>query len=169
MAQAGGIPPVEKQKAGEEAIELARKALELHTQLYGTEIARVAHDMNILSEALEHFINVDVDEVLRLREQSMDIFRRVEGSSSVNVAMGEFNLGNMYQNRAERARAANDLDRCMADLALALPYFREAARIYSATNFVGDANDALRKIAHIEEKMRHIRAASAAAAAATRS
>ena len=32
----GGIPPSEKQKAGEEAITLFRKALEIHTQLNGT-------------------------------------------------------------------------------------------------------------------------------------
>ena len=31
----GGIPPAEKKKAGEEAIALARKALELHTELQG--------------------------------------------------------------------------------------------------------------------------------------
>ena len=44
LAMAGGIPPEEKQKAGEEAIELARQALKLHTQLHGTENDDVAGD-----------------------------------------------------------------------------------------------------------------------------
>ena len=42
LAQTGGIPPGEKQKAGEEAIALACQALELHIRLYGTESAKVA-------------------------------------------------------------------------------------------------------------------------------
>ena len=45
MAQAGGIPPEEKQKAGEEAIALARMALKIETQLHGTENSYVAGDM----------------------------------------------------------------------------------------------------------------------------
>ena len=35
LSKAGGIPPEGKQKAGEEAITLARQALELNTQLHG--------------------------------------------------------------------------------------------------------------------------------------
>ena len=37
LARSGGIPPGEKQKAGQEAIVLARKALEIHTHLHGIE------------------------------------------------------------------------------------------------------------------------------------
>ena len=37
LAENGGIPPEEMQKAGQEAIVLARKALEIHTQVRGTE------------------------------------------------------------------------------------------------------------------------------------
>ena len=93
LAKAGGIPPEEKQKAGEEAIEHARKALEIHTQLHGNESAAVAADMGILAEVLAHFNNVDDYKVLRLQEQAIAIYRRVEGSSSMNVAVSERNLG----------------------------------------------------------------------------
>ena len=165
LTKAGGIPPAEKQNAGDEAIALARKALELHTQLYGTESAKVAGDMLTLSDILDYFNDVDDDEVPRLQQQSTAIYRRVEGSSTANVAAGEFNLGHVYINRANRALAANDLDRHVANLELALPHFREAARIYSAINLVDRANDALRDIAQIEENMGLISAASTAAAA----
>ena len=55
LAQAGGIPPAEKQKAGEEAIKLVRKALEIHIQLEGTESVAVAHDMRALASVLNYF------------------------------------------------------------------------------------------------------------------
>ena len=168
LALAGGIPPAEKQKAGEEAIELARQALKLHTQLCGAESIEVAADMIALADALEYFNDVDDDEILRLHEQSIAIFRRVEGSSSFNVAAGEGNLGNDYTNRANRAQAANDLDRCMANLELALPHYREAARIYRAINHVDIADKHLRVVAQIEEKIRQLRIVRAAAGAATR-
>ena len=117
LAQAGGIPPEEKQKAGEEAIALARKALEIHTQLEGTESHRVATDMRALAGVLDYFNDVDDDEVLRLHEQAIAITGRVEGSSSANVAVGENNLGSAYHKRAARAQVANDLDRCIAGTA----------------------------------------------------
>ena len=75
LAQAGGIPPAEKQKAGEEAIEHARRALEIHTQLHGTESAKAAASMCALSEALDFFNDVDDGGVLHLREQSISIIR----------------------------------------------------------------------------------------------
>ena len=168
LAEAGGIPPEEKQKVGEEATELARKALEIHTKLHGTECADGAADMGVLSDVLDYFNNVDDDEIPRLLEQAIAIYGRVDGSSSVNVGVGEFNLSNTYVKRAERAEAANDLDRCMANYELALPHYREAARIYILNNYVDKTTDALHEIAQIEGKMRHFRAA-AAAAAATRS
>ena len=164
LAQAGGIPPEEKQKAGEEAIALARKALEIHTQLKGTESAEVAADMAALADVLNHFNNVDNDEILRLYEQSISIYRRVEGSSSVNVGVGEKNLGNAYNKRAIRAQAANDVDRCIANLELALPHYREAARIYRAVNHVDSADRSLRLAVEIE----NIRQIGIAKAAATR-
>ena len=169
LAEAGGIPPEEKQKAGEEAIELARQALKLHTQLYGTEHADVTNDMTILADSLDHFNNVDDDEVLRLYEQAIAIYSRVQGSSSFNVAAGENNLGNAYNHRAKRARDANDLDRCMANFELALPHLREAARIFRVINHMDRADKALRSVAQIEESIRQVgiaRAATAATAAA---
>ena len=163
LAQAGGIPPKEKQKAGEEAIALARKALEIHTQLHGIESDRVSADITTLADVLDFFNDVDDDEILRLYEQANAITSRLEGSSSVNVAVGEGNLGGAYHNRAERAHAANDLDRCIANLELALPHYREAARIFRAINHVDNADRALRHAVEIEENIRQIEIARAAA------
>ena len=157
LAEAGGIPPAEKQKAGEEAIALARQALELHTQLHGVESARVSSDMDILANILGYFNNVDDDEVLRLHEQSIAIYSRVEGSSSFDVAAGENNLGNAYQNRANRAQAVNDLDRCTANLELALPHLREAVRIFRAINHVEMADRDLRTVTQVEETILRMR------------
>ena len=168
LAMTGGIPPEEQQKAGEEAIALARQALELHTQLEGTESAEVANDMLILAEILDHFNDIDDDEILRLREQAIVIFSREQGSSSVNVAACENNMGNTYNNRANRAEDANDLDRCIANLELALPHYREAVRIYRVINHVDMADKALRNVALIEENIRQIGITKAKAAAARR-
>ena len=162
LAQAGGILPAEKQKAGEEAIELAREALKIFTRMHGTESAKVAMSMSALAAALNYFNNVDDDEFTRLRQQSIAIYRRVEGSSSVNVAVGENNLGIAYQSRAQRAEAANDLDRYLVNLELALPHFRESARIYRAVNHVDRADEALRNIAQTEENIRQNRITKAA-------
>ena len=156
LATAGGIPPEGKQKAGEEAIELARQALELHTQLYGAENDRVANDMTILAAALDYFNNVDDDEVPRLYEQANAIFRLLEGSSSPNVAVGLKNLGLSFNRRAERGLAANNLDRCTANLELALPHLREAARIYTINNEVDQAANTFRLISLFEEQIREI-------------
>ena len=164
LAAAGGIPPEEQQKAGEEAIASARQALELHTQVFGTESAKVASDMSILADVLDHFIDVDDDQILRLREQSIAIYGRVQGRSSVNVAVGKGKLACAYNNRANRAQAANDLDRELSNLELVLPHLREAARIYRVTNHVEDAETALRNIAETEETIRRVRVARAAAA-----
>ena len=173
LAEAGGIPPEDKQKKGEESIELARQALKLHTRLHGTMSAEVASSMGVLADVLGYFNDVDDDEILRLLEQSIVIYRRVEGSSSVNVAAGEFNLGGAYGKRAMRSEVASDLDRCMANFELALLHFREAARIYTTINHVDDANNSLSKVALVEEHIRQIgidrsAAAVATAAAATR-
>ena len=169
LAEAGGIPPEEKQKAGKEAIELARQALKLHTQLRGTENQNVAGDMRALADLLDYFNNVDDDEILRLYEHAIAIHSRVEGSSTFNVAAGENNLGNAYNHRSKRARDANDLDRCMANFELALPHLREAARIFRVINHMDRADKALRSVAQIEESIRQVgiaRAATATTAAA---
>ena len=172
LAHAGGIPAEEKQKAGEEAIELARKALELFVLLSGgIENSEVAGATSTLADVLGHFNNVDDDEIFRLLDQANAITSRVEGSLSVNVAAGENKLGNAYDRRAKRANAANDLDRCMTNLELALSHYREAVRIYRANNHMGGADKVLRNIVIIEEQIRQVgiaRAAAAAAAAATR-
>ena len=63
-AQFGGIPPEEKQKAGQDAIALARRALEIHTQLAGTDCGTVANAMGVLAEALGYFNDDDDEDVL---------------------------------------------------------------------------------------------------------
>ena len=172
LAEAGGIPPEEKQKAGEKAIALAHQALEIHTQLYVTESTPVASDMRLLADALEYFNNVDDDEVLRLYEQANLITSRLQGSLSVNVAVGEYNLGAAYRKRAIRAQAAKDLDRFMINLELASRHYREAARIDRINNHMESADRSLRKAEEMEQKLQHIRnvrtAAAAAAAASSR-
>ena len=169
LAKAGGIPPKEKQKAGEEAIAHARKALKTYTQLHGTENADVAGAMITLADVLDYFNDVDDDEVLCLREQSIAIYRRMEGSSSLNVAVGEFHFGMMYGMRVMRAQAANDLDRCATNYELALPHFHEGVRIFRVINRVDMVDEALRNIDVIEDKIRHVgvaRTSSASAASA---
>ena len=156
LSMAGGIPLGEKQKAGEEAIALARQALKLHTQMEGIESSKVADDMTTLADILDYFNDVDDDEILRLYQESNAITRRVEGSSSLNVAVGESNLGSMYKFRANRAQAANDLNRCLANLELALPHHHEAARIYRAINHVDSADESLRVIANFEKAIRYV-------------
>ena len=171
LARNVGIPPAEKQKAGEEAIALAREALKLHTQMHGTESIDVAADMSILAEALDYFKDVEDDEVVRLYEQANAIFSRMQSSSSPNVAVGNVKLGIAYNQRATRALAANDLDRCMANLELALTHYRDAARIFSIINHVDNANATLQNIAEVEKNIRQVeiaRAAATTAAGATR-
>ena len=174
LARTGGIPSEEKKKAGDEAIASARQALKIHSQLEGTESARAAHDMTALADVLDYFNNKDDDEVLRLHEQGILIFRR-EQCNCPNVATSEDNLGTAYINRANRAKAVNDLDRYMANLEMALPHLREAVRIYQVNNHVDSAEMNLRIVAQVEKRIQAIRseqaaavAAAAAAAAATR-
>ena len=111
LEQAGGIPSEGKQKAGEEAIKFARQALKLFTQLHGIESAKVAMAKGAIAEALDHFNDVDDDEVPRLYEQASSFYRRLEGSSSLNLAVIKNKSGHVYCRRAERARTVKDLDR----------------------------------------------------------
>ena len=169
LAVDGGIPPRDKQKAGQEAIGLARRALEIHLQLHGTENNDVASDMIVLADTLDYFNDNDDDnEVLRLHEQAKAILVRLQGSSSSNVAISAGKLGDVYGIRAKRAHAANDLDRFEANLALALPHLREAARIYRAVNRVEEADETARKVDYAEEHLRQHAIASARARARAR-
>ena len=171
LAQDGGIPPGEKQKAGQEAIAHARKALEIHTQLlHGIQHAKVANNMVLIAEVLGYFNDDDDDEVLRLFEQSKTIHTRVYDSSSLSVAVCDFKLFMEYRNRANRARAAKDLDREQANLELALPHIREATRIYRAIGITDRADDAAQRAVDVEERLRQVatvKAAIATTAAAT--
>ena len=168
LAQDGGIPPGEMQKVGQEVIALARKALEIHTQLNGAENPTnptIANDMNMLADALDSFNDNDDDEVLRLFEQAIVIHARVFGTLSMTVAAGESKLGEAYYNVVKRARAAKDLDREQANLELALPHFREGARIYGAIGHLDEA-DAFAQFAFlVEKRLRQVAIAKAAAAA----
>ena len=166
LALAGGIPADDTQKAGEEAITLARKALEMHTQLCGTESTVVAGSMGTLSDALNHFNDADDDEILRLFEQAIAIYRRVQGSSSMNVAVDENKLGSAYNNRARRAMAVHDLDRSVTNLELALSHFRESVRISRAINSVDLAYKAHHNATVMEEQIQQIVTFRAAAARA---
>ena len=170
LAQDGGIPAGKKQKAGQEAIAHARRALEIHSQLFGTDDRRVASDMVALADGVYHFNDDNLDEGPRLYEQAKAIYVRKEGSLSVDVAIVENNLGTVYYRRAENAHDANDLDREHANLELALPRYREAARIFRAIGHVENADRAARSVVEVEEKLRQCaitRAGAAAEAAAT--
>ena len=156
LAKAGGIPPEEKQKAGEEAIMLARKSVELHTQLHGSESIEVSVDMGTLARALDHFNDVDDDEVLHLFAKAISIICRVEGSASVNVAVGEDNLARAYGNRAKRAMAADDLVRVLANWELSLPHYREAARLFRAVNHMEKADEASANAAGAEQNIKNM-------------
>ena len=164
LAQAGGIPPEEMQKAGEKAIALSRQALEIHTQQYGIENMCIAADMTILGNVLNYLNNVDDDEILRLHEQANAITSRLEGSASLNVGIGEQNLGAMYIKRAFRAQAAKDWDRCMANFQWALTHYREAARIFRENNHVDKADAALHDVVEAEKDIRRIATIREAAA-----
>ena len=166
LSKAGGIPPEGKQKAGEEAITLARQALELNTQLHGAESGKLAIVKGVLADTLDHFNDVDDDEVLRLYEQAISIHRRVEGILSVNVAAVEGNLGMVYQSRAVRAATVEpqDLNRSVINFELALSHYEEAARIYEAMHLIDNANAALGNIANTKLNIQQMRSAMAAGA-----
>ena len=157
LTKAGGIPREGKQKAGEEATKFARQALEIHTQLHGTESTEVAISAGVLADVLSYFSIVDDNEVFRLLEQAIATFRRVEGNSSSNVAIHENKIGSAYVDRANRATLANNLDHRLLNLELALPHCREALRIFKAINLETQDSDAIqRNITIVEESIRRI-------------
>ena len=163
LAANGGMPAEEQHEAGVEAIMLARRALEIHTQMHGIESEKVAGDVSTLAGILDHFNDVDDDEVPRLYEQAIAIYARVQGKLSSNVAVSENNLGAAYHKRAKRAQTANDLDRYVANLELALPHFREAVRIYRAINRVDKADQVASVVVKLEKELRQFVAIRAAA------
>ena len=112
--------------------------------------------MSTLASILDYFNDVDDADVLRLREEAIAILVRVESRLSPNVAGCENNLGAAYQKRARRAHAAHDLDRCIANLELAVPRVIEAARIFRAINHVENADKVARDAATIEKDLQQI-------------
>ena len=164
LAESGGIPPEEKQKAGEEAIARARQAVEIYRQEYGSESVKVGGALGALADVLQCFKGDNDDEALGLYQQANAIHTRVYGRMSVNVGAGEFNLGETYYQRARRAAVANVLDKCVGSLKLALPHFHEAARIYRATNHLDSARNSLGRVVEIDKKLREAEAAAIAAA-----
>ena len=156
LAKAGGLgtSPDGFQRAKETAISLARKAIEIHTEVRGAESSDVAGDKVILADILRYFNNgVVEDEVLHLYEQAKVIFSRMQGSDAVNVAAAEKNLGNAYYERAKKAMAVNDADRCIVNMELALPCYRESGRIYTINNHLDKAAEASRNITRIEASL----------------
>ena len=156
LAYSNGIPTEEKLQAGAESISLARNALEIDTQLHGAESDEIAFDLLTLADILKYFNGDDDDEILRLYEQAIAIYSRVQGSTSPNVAVGENNLGNAYHKRAVAAMNANNLHRYVANLEQALPHFREAERIYRGINHVDAADRAVQRIVAVENKLQQI-------------
>ena len=164
LAQQGGMPPEEKQEAGVEAIMLARRALEIYTQLHGAESYQVANGKSVLADVLDYFNDVDDDEVPRFYEQAIAIHVRVHGKLSMIVAACENNLGATYHKRADRAAAAHDLDGYVANLELALSHLHEAVQINRAINHMENADEAAQEVAELEELLRDAKALLRAAA-----
>ena len=159
------IAPEQKQKAGQKAIALAREALEIHTQLNGTESITVAMDMGALADILSYFNGVD-DEILRLRQQTVALFSRVNGSSPSNVALSKLSLGITYNNMASGSRGSlstADLGRCVTKMEAAVTHFREAERIFRFINHVDRANMAVQLAQSAEEDLRQDRIAASKA------
>ena len=154
LAESGSMPPEEKHETGVEAIMLARRALEMHTQLRGGKPDHIAVCMDLLASIVDYFNDVDDDEIPRLHEQAKVIFARVHGSLSPNVATCERNLGVAYKHRARRAQAAHDLDRCVANLELALPHFRESVRIFRAIDHMETSDEVARTVQTLESNLR---------------
>ena len=166
LAQTEDNPPEKKQKVGEESIALARKALEIHTQLDGPDSEKAVVDLGTLANILVFFRDVDDHEAIRLYEQVIAIGSRVSAcSTTLNVAMVNYKLGDVYGERADKAGAAGDLDRSLANLELAQPYLREAARVCSENNLMDQADTAARQAKKNEEKMLQLRIRIAAKAA----
>ena len=157
LAESGGIAPEGKQNAGEKAIALARKALEIHTQLHGAVSHQAANAMGVLADVLQYFNNVDDDEILRLYKQAKAIYCQVQGNLSPNVPACDYSLAAEYKARAGRAFHSKDLDRYMANLELALTHYRAAEQVYRTINHVDAADRAAQGVTEMEELLIEIR------------
>ena len=168
FAQQGNLPMEEKKETGKEAIMLARRALEIDTQVNGAESLQEGSDMAALAQVLSFFSEMDGDdETVRLYDQSTAIYALVEGNLSKNVAVNEYNVGLFYYNRSKREITVDTMDQCVADLELSLSRFHEAARIYRVIDHVDDVNGAMQFVKHAEELLRLATPARASASAAT--
>ena len=155
FALRGGVmPPKEKQETGVEAIMLARRALAIHTQLYGAESLEVAGSSDVLANCIKYFNPSEEDEVIHLFKQALSIYRRLEGNDSPNVTVNLNNLGIVYNNRGARKGEAGQFNQYIDNLELALPSFRDATRIARANNLVDLADKAEQKFVDVRERLR---------------
>ena len=166
LSISGGIPPEQKQQKGQMAIDLGRRALEIHTRLHGYMSHQVANVTSLLANLIDYFNDndADTDEVKRLYVQAIAIFARVEGPESMNVASSTNNMANMYILRSMRARDANDEVRQKEALEQALPHLREGNRIYRLINHTSMVEGGDRQIAAVEASLRQLAARAAARA-----
>ena len=153
LAKTGILPAKKSQAAGQEAITLARRVVEIHTRLLGIECYEAAVGMLLLAQILDHFNDVNDDEILRLYEQAKPIFVRVQGTLSVNVAMCEKNMGLAYKRRANRANFVEDVPLYVANLELAMPRLREAIRLYSAMSYFEESDRMIRETIDVEQSL----------------
>ena len=160
LVGAEGIPPAEKQKAGQEAITLARKALEMYTEQLGNESETVANAKLVLAELLDCINDVDDDEVLRLFEQAISCHVRVFGRESVSVAISENKLGVGFYNRAMRAHPGSGVHREQTNLQLSLTHLRESARIFRAIGRIDMVGHAAQIVVRVEDQLRRLAAAT---------
>ena len=154
LAMNGGIPPREKQKAGEKVSALARRALEIHTQLYGVESENAINDMCVLADTLV-FFNDDYDEFIRLYKQAVSIYIRLQGSTSPNVAICKSKLSDVYN---KKAGDANDKESCIENLEKTLCHSREAVRIFRAVGRMEEADKHEQRILEVEEALQRFAA-----------
>ena len=158
----------EKEKGRQEAIELTRRAIDMHTQLYGIDSDLVANDTILLADALHYLFGDEDDEVIHHYERAKAIYARVQGSSSENVGLSLGKLAHAYYGRASRARNANDRTREQKNLELALLQYREHNRIYLAVGRVEEVNSVAEKVSDVEQRLRQFAIARATSSSATK-
>ena len=156
---------------------MARRALENHSQLHGSESAQAAGDLGVLAEVLSCFNDVDDDEEIpRLYEQSIAMYARLQGSSCVNVGIHHSNFGGYYFKKATKALKEKNQKQCVINLELALPHLQEAARVHKSNKHMERADRNERMAIDTEKMLRLMTtqktkgtsAAAAGAAKATR-
>ena len=158
----GVLPRTLAENGHEKAIALIRKALEIETELFGANSIEVIENKGTLARVLDYFNDVDDDEAIRLYEQVISVYSRLDGSSSASVATNKQNLGLVYIHRYNRAFLAHDLDRQLVNMELALPYYHETVRIFRAINYLDEADNNAQSVTRIEEVIRRVRTELAA-------